>query len=127
MGVGEYQTLSECRDAIEKLTGAALDGKIVKLTALVSVNLSVKLLCGHAEPLASSVWFAAARLAYGVAAVAAVVLPAPAGRQRVLVADMRSAGWQDREAHSAGKRELGREVEREVWMWWQMASSVWIG
>jgi hypothetical protein len=63
MGVGEYQTLSECRDAIEKLTGAALDGKIVKLTALVSVNLSVKLLCGHAEQLASSVWFAAAWLA----------------------------------------------------------------
>jgi hypothetical protein len=38
--VGEYQSLEECRDAIEKLTGAALDGKIVKLTALVSVNLA---------------------------------------------------------------------------------------
>uniref|UniRef100_A0A383WI16 RRM domain-containing protein n=1 Tax=Tetradesmus obliquus TaxID=3088 RepID=A0A383WI16_TETOB len=34
MGVGEYQSLAECRDAIEKLSGAALDGKIVKLTPL---------------------------------------------------------------------------------------------
>lgn len=34
--VGEYQSYSECRDAIDKLTGAALDGHIVKLTALVS-------------------------------------------------------------------------------------------
>ncbi|KAF6260257.1 hypothetical protein COO60DRAFT_906792 [Scenedesmus sp. NREL 46B-D3] len=34
MGVGEYQSLSECKDAIEKLSGAALEGKIVKLTPL---------------------------------------------------------------------------------------------
>jgi hypothetical protein len=39
--VGEYQTLTECRDAIEKLSGAALDGKIVKLTPLVSVKSGV--------------------------------------------------------------------------------------
>jgi hypothetical protein len=42
----------------EKLTGAALDGKIVKLTALVSVNLTVnlavKLVCRHAKQMAGS-------------------------------------------------------------------------
>eukprot|EP00878_Enallax_costatus_P011537 GHUV01012044.1.p1 GENE.GHUV01012044.1~~GHUV01012044.1.p1 ORF type:complete len:251 (+),score=74.64 GHUV01012044.1:955-1707(+) len=34
LGVGEYATFQECRDACDKLTGAALDGHIVKLTPL---------------------------------------------------------------------------------------------
>jgi hypothetical protein len=43
-----------CWLKVEKLTAAALDGKILKLTALVSANLVVKLVWGHTQLLADS-------------------------------------------------------------------------
>jgi len=35
VSVGEYMTLAEVRDAVDKLTGAAINGSIVKLIPLV--------------------------------------------------------------------------------------------
>jgi hypothetical protein len=34
--IGEYMTLAEVRDAIDKLTGAAINGSVVKVTPHVS-------------------------------------------------------------------------------------------
>lgn len=56
--VGEYQTLDECRDAIDKLSGAALDGNIVKLTPLVSVRWCVNIgrACRSSRPGLYGIW-----------------------------------------------------------------------